>query len=262
MHAATFLAIILAGSTLFGQTPNTNRSDLPQFLDFEVGKSADAPVGWGGGPIGTIFADDAIIHGGKWAARLDRNPASAGNFSTMTIAVKVNFGGSRIELRGFLKTEDVGQFAGLQDLAEDYVAAVRFLQMQSGVNPRQVGIYGHSQRGTLSPLIASRPVAVAFVIAAAAIGTGPIYEQDLYRTRNELIDSGLAEQDLSRAMELYGRWLSVARTGEGWAALDQAIRDAQNEKWLPQLGLPPIDHWLYKWYPPVGNFNPCRFGKR
>jgi uncharacterized protein len=162
----------------------------------------------------------------------------------------------------------VGQSTGdwttstLQDLAEDYMAAVRFLQMQSGVNPRQVGIYGHSQGGTLSPLIASRPGAVAFVIAAAAIGTGPIYEQDLYRTRNELIDSGLGEQDLARAMELYGRWLSVARTGEGWAALDQAIRDAQNEKWLPQLGLPPKDHWLYKWYPPVGNFNPLPFWEK
>ena len=162
----------------------------------------------------------------------------------------------------------VGQSTGdwtrssLQDLAEDYAAAVRFLQRQSGVNPKQVGIYGHSQGGTLSPLIASRPGAVAFVIAAAAIGTGPIYEQDLYRTRNELIDTGLGEQDLKRAMELYERWLSVARTGDGWDALEQAIHEANDEKWLPQLGLPPKDHWLYKWYPPVGNFNPLPFWEK
>jgi pimeloyl-ACP methyl ester carboxylesterase len=162
----------------------------------------------------------------------------------------------------------VGQSTGdwktssFQDLAEDYIAAVRFLQMQSGVNARKVGIYGHSQGATLSPLIASRPGAVAFVIAAAAIGTGPIYEQDLYRTRNELIDSGLTERDVYRAMELYGRWLTVARTGEGWAALDQAIRQSENEKWLPGLGLPPKDHWLYKWYPPIGNFNPLPFWEK
>src|SRR5215472_8062238 len=107
-------------------------------------------------------------------------------------------------------------------LADDYLAAVRFLQAQSGVNPQQVGILGHSQGGTISPLIAAQPGAVAFVIAAAAIGTGPIYTQDLYRTRNDLEDRGFTEPELSRAMALYSRWINVARTGEGWDELDRA----------------------------------------
>ena len=109
----------------------------------------------------------------------------------------------------------------------------------------------------MSPIIASRPGAVAFVIAAAAIGTGPLYTQDLYRTRNVLLDSGLSEPELSRAMDLYSRWLDVARTGEGWDELDRAMAGARSEKWFDQLGLPRRkDHWLYNWYPPVGNFNP------
>lgn len=117
-----------------------------------------------------------------------------------------------------------------QVLAEDYLAGVHFLEGRPGVNPKQVGIYGHSQGGTLSPLIASQPGAVAFVIAAAAIGTGPLYEQDLYRTRNELLDGGLSEPELSRAMDLYSRWLNVARTGEGWNEMDRAMAEAKNEK--------------------------------
>jgi pimeloyl-ACP methyl ester carboxylesterase len=144
-----------------------------------------------------------------------------------------------------------------QVLAEDYMAGIHFLARQSGVNPKQVGIYGHSQGGTISPIIASRPGAVAFVIAAAAIGTGPLYTQDLYRTRNELLDNGLSEPELSRAMNLYSRWLNVARTGEGWGELDRAMAEARSEKWFDQLELPGRkDDWLYKWYPPVGNFNP------
>jgi pimeloyl-ACP methyl ester carboxylesterase len=143
------------------------------------------------------------------------------------------------------------------ELVEDYMAAVRFLQSQSGVNPKQVGIFGHSQGGTISPLIAAQPGAVAFVIAAAAIGTGPIYTQDLFRTRNDLADRGVEEPELSRAMLLYSRWISVARTGEGWDELDQAMSEAEKEKWFRALGLPrKRDHWLYKWYPRVGNFNP------
>jgi pimeloyl-ACP methyl ester carboxylesterase len=94
-------------------------------------------------------------------------------------------------------------------LADDYLAAVRFLQAQSGVNPKQVGIFGHSQGGTISPLIAARPGVVAFVIAAAAIGTGPIYTQDLYRTRNDLEDRGFTEPEISpRPGNL---WVSLGR---------------------------------------------------
>jgi pimeloyl-ACP methyl ester carboxylesterase len=142
-------------------------------------------------------------------------------------------------------------------LADDYLAAVRFLQAQSGVNPKQVGTFGHSQGGTISPLIAARPGVVAFVIAAAAIGTGPIYTQDLYRTRNDLEDRGFTEPEISKAMDLYSQWIDVARTGEGWDRLGPAMAEAKNEKWFRVLGLPQNkDHWLYKWYPPVGNFNP------
>jgi len=144
-----------------------------------------------------------------------------------------------------------------EELAGDYLAAVHFLQAQSGVNPRLVGIFGHSQGGTIAPLIAARPGAVAFVIAAAAIGTGPIYSQDLYRTRNDLEDRGFTEPEISRAMDLYSQWVNVARTGEGWDQLSSAMAEAKNEKWFRVLGLPQSkDHWIYRWYPGVGNFNP------
>jgi len=144
-----------------------------------------------------------------------------------------------------------------EGLAGDYLAAVRFLQTQSGVNPKQVGIFGHSQGGTISPLIAAQPGAVAFVIAAAATGTGPIYTQDLYRTRNDLEDEGFTEAEISKAMELYSQWVNVARTGEGWDHISLAMAQAKNEKWFRALALPQDkNHWLYKWYPPIGNFNP------
>ena len=149
----------------------------------------------------------------------------------------------------------VGQSTGdwttidYQELAEDYMSAVRFLQQQSGVSPTRVGVYGHSQGGTISPLIASRPGAVAVVIAAAAIGTGPIYEQNFYRTRNDLVDEGLTDPDLSRAMEFYTLWLYALRTGQGVEEYEQASAKASGEKWFSLLNLPTRDHWLWKWFP-------------
>jgi pimeloyl-ACP methyl ester carboxylesterase len=44
-----------------------------------------------------------------------------------------------------------------------------------------------------------------------------------------------------------------AQDGANWIAM----AEARSEKWLAQLDLPVAkDDWLYKWYPPVGNFNP------
>ena len=78
------------------------------------------PAGWGGGPPGTIFADNVVKHTGKWAARIERKPDSPQEFSTLTKSLPMNFKGSRIELRGFVRTEDVSGFAGLW-LREDGV---------------------------------------------------------------------------------------------------------------------------------------------
>jgi pimeloyl-ACP methyl ester carboxylesterase len=150
-----------------------------------------------------------------------------------------------------------------RELAGDYVAAIRFLESQQGVNPRRVGTYGHSQGGTISPLIADEAGTVAFIIAGAAIGTGPLYTQDLYRTRNELEDAGFTGASLSEAMDLYRKWLDTARSGKGWDTLAPAMAAAKNQPWFPALDLPhDRNFWLYKWYPPVGNFNPLPLWER
>ncbi len=192
-----------------------------------------------------------FLHGSGPESRWGTSLFLADRFARQGVAALV------FDKRGVGQSTGDWKTASYQVLADDYLAGVRFLEGQSGVNPKQVGIYGHSQGGTLSPLIASRPGAVAFVIAAAAIGTGPVYEQDLYRTRNELLEGGTSEPELSQAMNLYSLWLNVAKTGEGWDELDRAMAAARNEQWFKKLDLPESkDNWLYRWYPSVGNFNP------
>ena len=141
-----------------------------------------------------------------------------------------------------------------EDLADDAVAAVHFLQRQANVNPRQVGIYGHSQGGTIAPLIATRSRDVAFVIAAAAIGM-PVYQQDLFRTRNDLRSAGFSQDEIDQAMNLYSVWLNVARTGMGHEQLKVQVETDQSQKWFKYVAPPPDESWLWKWYPPVGNYN-------
>jgi C-terminal processing protease CtpA/Prc len=89
------------------------QSELGPALGFEAETPGKVLGGWGGGPTGTIFADRNAAHGGKVAARIARDAKSAENFSSVSKVIPLNFSGGTIELRGFLRTEDVSGFAGL-----------------------------------------------------------------------------------------------------------------------------------------------------
>ncbi|RSN02037.1 alpha/beta hydrolase [Nonomuraea sp. WAC 01424] len=54
------------------------------------------------------------------------------------------------------------------DLADDAVAGVRLLRTRADVQPRKVGVWGHSEGGWVAPLAASRSGAVDFVVVAGA----------------------------------------------------------------------------------------------
>ena len=128
----TSLRFVLAFSFLPVIRPAeaVQRSDLAQILNFESQQTAGMPRGWGGGPRETIFEDNQVAHSGKWAARLERDAASAGKFSSITLDIPVDFSGTRIELCGFLKTENVSEFAGLWMREDGDGGAVAFDNMQ------------------------------------------------------------------------------------------------------------------------------------
>jgi C-terminal processing protease CtpA/Prc len=91
----------------------TDSTALPQVLNFEDQKEIGPPTGWMVTPEGTVFADNKVIHGGNWAARLERKEDSSGRFSSLHRAIALDFAGKTLELRGFLRTTDVSGMAGL-----------------------------------------------------------------------------------------------------------------------------------------------------
>ncbi len=87
--------------------------DLAPFLAFEHDPRGKIPSGWFGTPPDTVSVDDTIVHGGKLAVRIERTAASAGAISNLSTSLPIDFSGQRIELRGFLRTEDVTGYVGL-----------------------------------------------------------------------------------------------------------------------------------------------------
>lgn len=108
------LGLVLPAMAQDVRTTNlTDSAALPQVLNFEDQKEIGPPTGWMATPEGTVFADNKVIHGGNWAARLERKEDSPGNFSTLHRAIASDFAGKMIQLRGFLKTKDASGMAGL-----------------------------------------------------------------------------------------------------------------------------------------------------
>lgn len=134
MLRACFTLVLVAfasGPQVGGASEPSDGAGLGQMLNFEAEQTGATPVGWGGGPAGTLFVDTAVVHSGKWAGRIERKPDSPQSFSTMTKSVAMDFQGKVIELRGFLRTEEVSEFAGLWMREDGDVPSLAFDNMEA-----------------------------------------------------------------------------------------------------------------------------------
>ncbi len=167
--ALIWIALAVQGQT---QTGNTE-SDLGAILSFETTHTGTAPRGWGGGPAGTIFVDGEVVHGGRWSARLERNATSPNGFSTITKAIPMDFAGASIEWRGFLRTEDVSEFAGLWMREDGDAGVLAFDNMEQ----RQVkGTRGWTEYSITLPVHRDAKQLFFGVLVA---GTGKVWADDL-----------------------------------------------------------------------------------
>jgi C-terminal processing protease CtpA/Prc len=174
----TSLACLFASMVIVltsdAQSPNaTAGPELASILNFEVEQSGTMPRGFGGGPPGTIFIDEAIVHSGRRSVRLERNAASPDMFSTITRAVRLDFRGTSIEWRGFLRTEDVSEFTGLWLREDGLGGPVAFDNMQQ----RQIkGTHDWTEYSITLPL---RSEARQIFFGVLIAGTGKVWTDDL-----------------------------------------------------------------------------------
>jgi C-terminal processing protease CtpA/Prc len=154
--------------------PRLERSQLELLLNFEMPQDGGVPAGWRASPSSTVFTDHSVVHGGQWSARIERNADSPAAFSNLGALIPIDFPGTTIELRGFLRTQDVKNFAGLW-MREDgaFIKNLAFDNMQS----QQVkGTSDWTEYMIRLPL---RTEARELAIGALLSGTGTVWVDDL-----------------------------------------------------------------------------------
>lgn len=156
--------------------------------------------------------------------------------------------------RGVGKSTGDWQRSDFNDLAADAVAGIHLLQQRREINPKQVGLYGHSQGGMLAPLIASRSKDVAFLISGAG-GAVPVWESDINSVTNQVRAQGITGAELAAATEFIKLFIDLMRTGQGWEQFDKEVERVRQTKWFPMLHVPPKDHWMWAFHKRVYDYN-------
>jgi pimeloyl-ACP methyl ester carboxylesterase len=129
--------------------------------------------------------------------------------------------------------------ASFEDLADDAVAATRFLQARTDVAANQIGFWGQSQGGWIAPLAASRMSEAAFAIAMSGGGLSPA-ETELLDSEFELFKAGYAANEISDALafqKLKNEIIASPTADDKWDEYTKARAIAKDKKWFQQPGI-------------------------
>jgi dienelactone hydrolase len=187
-----------------------------------------------------------FLHGsgaeGRWASRYLAQKFARAGFVALIY-----------DKRGVGQSTGDWRTSGFEELAGDAVAGVRFLAAQPEVDAARIGVYGHSQGGTISPLVAARAGDLAFVIASAASGLDPA-EVEIYSIGNSIGLADLPAAERSDAESFVRELVEVAYKGKDRAALDAMTARFRGRDWFFAPPPPGDAYWTIS--PKVAAYRP------
>lgn len=165
-----------------------------------------------------------FLHGsgaeGRWASRFLATQVVSHGIAAL-IFDKRGVGGSSGDWRS----------ATLDDLAGDATAAVARLLQEPRIVHTRIGIHGHSQGGTLAPLVAARSNQVAFIIGSAAAGV-PTDSTEIFSILNSVYPRAATADDSAMARSYVSELVGVAYHGRPRQRLDSLVTALRDRRWF------------------------------
>ena len=135
----------------------------------------------------------------------------------------------RCDDRGFGKS--TGSFAKAidADFVEDTLAAVAYLRTRKEIDPRQIGLVGHSEGGIVAPRAAANSPEVAFIVLLAGVGV-PMEDLLLRQARDISLAMGIGEDQIARNAAIQRELFPILRSEKDPAKAEDAVRKLLHEK--------------------------------
>lgn len=186
-------------------------------LDFEH-REGNFPAAWGNACFMEYHfsLDDSVVHGGKFSGHIRCAQKVNKDFGTITGSLKASvFAGQRVRFSGYLKMNNVKDFAALWIRADRQGKVAAFESMQG----RKVN--GTRDWESYSLPITIPPDADKIVFGVLLHGDGDLWADDL--------DFDVVVDDPNMIKELVASWLARVDNGdydESWKAGAKKMRDA------------------------------------
>jgi hypothetical protein len=129
----------------------------------------------------------------------------------------------RVDDRGIGKSTDSFAKATSEDFAGDMLAGVEYLKNLKEINPKQIGLLGHSEGGLIAPMVAAKTPDVSFIVMMA--GTGLTGEQILYLQSALILKaSGTSDEVITKDHELKEQMFAVVKVEKDSVAAERRLR--------------------------------------
>ncbi len=141
--------------------------------------------------------------------------------------------------RGVGKSTGNWREASFEDLADDAVAAAKFLQARTDIAANQIGFLGQSQGGWIAPLAASRFPDAAFAVAMSGGGLSPA-ETELFDTEYVLTKAGYTANEINDALafqKLKNEIIASPDSNDKWEQYAKLRLNAKDQKWFRHPGI-------------------------
>ena len=213
--------------------PPALREEEVAFSNGDVRLAGSLILPQGEGPHPAVV----FLHGsgaeGRWASRYLGTRLARAGFAALVY-----------DKRGVAGSSGDWRSAGFEDLAADARAAIAMLAERPDIDPSRIGIHGHSQGGTITPLVASSEPALAFVVASAAAGV-PTDETEVYSLLNSVGAADLPPEDRALAEAFVREVVAVAYHGAARARLDSLDAKVRGRPWAFELPPPDHSYWAF-----------------
>jgi pimeloyl-ACP methyl ester carboxylesterase len=158
----------------------------------------------------------------------DRNETLLGHRPFLVLADHLTRRGIavlRVDDRGMGGSAPGSPNATSENYAEDVLAGVAFLKGRKEINPRQIGLIGHSEGGMIAPIAAVRSKDVAFIVMMAGMGqTGT----DVILMQGDLLQkaSGSGPEMITQVRKAFEQIFAILKAEKDNVAAEKKIREA------------------------------------
>jgi len=174
----------------------------------------------GGGPYPAVL----LITG---SGSQDRNETIAGHHPFLVLADHLTRNGIavlRVDDRGMGGSDRGSLSVTSENFAEDVLAGVNFLKQRKEIDPKMIGLIGHSEGGMIAPMVAARSKDVSFIVLLAGLGQRG---EDVIYTQTELIHKaqGTPPEKLTHIVSLTRRINAIVKTETDEKRIEQRINE-------------------------------------